>query len=117
MSTTSNRTEIVEYSRNGLDISLTISEATILIGMKRARLRVEGARVEDEDPDIHLARSFYYPDLVAPVVDSVGIDWPPDFETFIELPDDLAAQWEAAVYRLNPHWRAAPLDEAEEKKA
>lgn len=87
----------------GLDVRLSISQATVLMGMKRSRLKREGIDAADEDIDRHLLRIFTYPDLSAATVAIEGLpDF--DFEAFLLLPDSLIARWEDAVYRLNPHW-------------
>jgi len=97
-------------------ITLTVSAATVLIGMRRTRLQVEGRSAEETDPDRTLLRLYTYPDLVAATVEAQGIPWPLSFEDFLELPDRLAAQWENAVYALNPHWLPGGGETAEEKK-
>lgn len=87
----------------GLEVRLCISQATVLMGMKRSRLKREGIDAGEEDVDRHLLRIFTYPDLSAATVVIEGLsDF--DFEAFLLLPDSLIAQWEDAVYRLNPHW-------------
>lgn len=109
------RTEVVEYRENELEVRLTVSEATTLIGLRRTRLKVDQSKIEEGDPDRALLRVFTYPDLVAPVVETSGLDWPLDFESFAGLPEQLVILWEAAVYRLNPHWLPAGGDPQEKK--
>lgn len=105
------KSEVVEAG----DYKLTISEANVLIGMKRARLKVEGDRARDTDPDRLILRLLVYPDLVAPVIEHEGFaEWPISFEDFLALPEQVVIPWEDAVYRLNPHWR--PDNQTSEEK-
>lgn len=94
-----------ENEELGLDVRLSVSQATVLMGMKRSRLKREGMDVEEKDIDRHLLRIFTYPDLMAATVEADGLDL--DFESFLLWPDSLVAMWENAVYRLNPHWLPA----------
>jgi hypothetical protein len=94
------QTRLIEWG----DIRLTISEATVLIGMRRTRIRLEMEKADEPDLDRKLLGLYTYPDLVAATIQAEGLPWPPEFEAFLELPDALVAQWENAVYELNPHW-------------
>jgi hypothetical protein len=108
------RTEVVEYKDGTLDVRLTVSEATLLLGLRRTRLKVEASHGET-DLDRRILLFVTYPDLVAATIEAEGIPWPPDFEAFIALPEPLAIAWEEAVYRLNPHWLPRPADTGEKK--
>jgi hypothetical protein len=84
---------------------VTVARATVLMGMRRTRLASEGLAADETDLDRRLLRRFTYPDCIAATTQAEGIrPWPPSFETFIALPDDFCAQWEAAVYAVNPSW-------------
>lgn len=97
--------EVVEYQDENQSVTLTVSEATVLIGLKRTRLKLEQDKIEEPDPDRRLLRVITYPDLMAATVEADGFKaWPVTFDEFIELPEPLAIHWEEAVYRLNPHW-------------
>lgn len=113
-------TETLSYHDDNLgDVELTVTEATVLIGIKRTRLKAEGLEVNEEDIDRRLLRMFTYPDLMAATVEAAGIPWPLDFEDFLALPDRLVSQWERLLYQLNPHW-LPPREEDEgidQKKA
>lgn len=103
------RSEVVEYQGDGFVSHFTVSQATVLIGMARSRLRLDGERAIEPDDDRRLLRVYTYPDLCAAVTEADltgpnGLNWPPDFETFLGLPDGLVSKLEEAVYRLNPHW-------------
>lgn len=100
------RTEVVEYAGQELTAKFTVSEATVLMGMARARLRRDAERNPEKDEDRLLLRLLVYPDICAGVVASDGMAWPPTFEQFLELPDGLDARLEEVIYRLNPHWLA-----------
>lgn len=97
------------------DIKLTVSQATVLIGMKRTRLKLEAQQAEETDPDRHILRLLTFPDVISATVQAEGLEWPLDFETFLGLPDSLEGKWEEAVYDLNPHWLPG-YDETAEKK-
>lgn len=97
-------------------VRITVAPATVLIGMRRTRLQVEGRSAEESDPDRALLHLYTYPDLIAATVEAEGIPWPISFDDFLTLPDQLAAQWENAVYELNPHWLPGGGEPAEEKK-
>jgi hypothetical protein len=97
-------------------VHVVVSQATTLSGMRRTRLQIEGRDAQEEDVDRRLLRLYTYPDVIAATVEVEGLDWPLDFETFLGLPDALVAQWEQAVYDLNPHWLPRPAATPEEKK-
>ena len=106
------RTKTVEHE----GVQITVTEANVLIGVKRGRLKGEGLRAEEEDLDREIIRLYVYPDLIAATVKAEGIEWPLDFEGFLALPDGLAAKWESAVYDLNPHWLPQPLEDSKKKR-
>lgn len=97
------------------DITITVSEANVIMGTRRGVMRGEALRQEypDETAEAWLLRVITFPDLVAATVEAEGIPWPLTFEAFCELPERLVNEWSDAVYRLNPHWR--PTTEADEK--
>jgi hypothetical protein len=114
------QTKTVTYEHNGLKASVTVSEATTLIGMRRTRMQVE-ARQQEEidgqygtmDQDVRMLRRIIYPDLIAPVtaIDVNGVVTVPSFDEFVELPEAFTAQWEQAVYELNKHWLPEKRDD------
>ena len=110
------QTRVIKW---GDGIRLTVSEATVLIGMRRTRIRVEMEKADEPDLDRKLLGLYTYPDLVAATVQVEGLPWPLDFEAFLELPDALVAHWESVVYELNPHWLPGGTEpsSALEKKA
>lgn len=119
------KTEEFVYEDDYLDVTVVVSEATVLHGIKRTRLRLEGRESEGDDPDRRLLALFTYPDLLAATESVEGelhrdggepFPWPLGFETFLRLPDRFISEWEKAVYRLNPHWIAGAGD-GDEKKA
>lgn len=99
------------------DRSITVSEASALIGMRRQRLRVEGQAAGETDPDRRFLRLVQYPDVVAATVTQAGFDhWSPSFDEFIEWPERFLNEVEEAIYRLNPHWVPGyDSDEAKKK--
>ena len=95
--------EIV-YQEDEWDVHLVVTEATVLHGIVRTRLRIEGRGVEDRDLDSRLLLMYTYPDLIAATVSAEGVSWPLEFDDFLALPERLVIQWEQAVYELNAHW-------------
>lgn len=93
------------------DRTLLISEATVLIGVRRARLLGEAQQTAaaETDPDRRILR-YAFVNLISPVVDWGGRD-PVTFEEFLDLPSDVADGWLDAVYSVNPGWR--PRDDSE----
>lgn len=86
-------------------LRVVIAPATVRQGMMRTRLIAESQIAPETDPDRALLRRFSYPDCVAAATSAEGIQpWPPDFETYLTLPDEFCARWEQAVYSVNPHW-------------
>ena len=110
------RSETVEHG----ELSVTVGEATALMGMRRQLLR-EGAFEPDKqdakkrtpsytDEAQQIMRLIVYPDYVACMTASVGLPDPVTFEAFCELPDAFLTRWGIAVYQLNPHWLDLPVD-------
>lgn len=84
---------------------VTVSEATVQIGIRRQQLALDARQNPPANIDHQLLRLLVYPDLIAAVVDNHGFDhWPITFDEYLELPEQFAYEWEQAVYRLNPHW-------------
>jgi hypothetical protein len=111
-------TEQVTYHRDSLSITLEIGSATALMGMERSLLRGEADKAAGEPRAAQVLHRYLYPDLVACVVKAEGLPWPPSFEAFSQLPDELVARWERGCYAANPHWQPGYQDEeAAEKKA
>ncbi|MHB0922630.1 MAG: hypothetical protein ACYC3H_01525 [Bellilinea sp.] len=111
------RNETIEIG----DVSITVTEANAIIGMRRQLLR-EQAFVEDpkdpkkrlpahEDEATQILHLVSYPDYVSCLVKSTGLPDPLTFEAFCELPDALLGRWGLLVYTLNPHWLELPTDE------
>jgi hypothetical protein len=123
------RTKTIHYERNGLTASVTVGEATTLIGMRRTRMRYEAGQAEKAlrdanaggtpDPDESILRLVTYPDLVAPIVeiDINGEHDTPGLSQFMELPETFVMEWENAVYELNGHWLPRSREGDDEKKA
>ena len=84
---------------------LTVSEATVALGVERQRLRAVAGLDDTRPLELQLLAIATYPDCIGAVVEQAGFDtWPVSFEAFLDLPEKLVADWEAAVYDLNPHW-------------
>lgn len=107
---------------DNLDVSLTVVRVNVERGILRAML-ISQARKDhtppDPDADLiahgrYLLATQIYPSLIAATVETTGFDhWPPSFDEYLALPEELDIIWEDAVYDLNPHWTQS----ASEKKA
>lgn len=111
---------MLEITVDNTSLKVVVERATVLIGMRRARLKVEAEK--EKDIDRLLLRTYTYADIAACTKGTLTIDgrdqpWPPDFETFLNLPDELGNQLEEAVYAANPHWLPEEKGPEAEKKA
>lgn len=99
-------------------VKITVRRANGYMGMKRSLITFDAVQKNEQnaetDPVIAILRTMTYPDLISATVKTEGVPWPMSFEEFIDLPDDLIARWEEAVYVVNPHWN--PPGSADEKK-
>lgn len=117
------QSEHITYDADGVKAELDISAATVLQGMRRARLRTEAqAQKETTDVDSFILRLLSYPDICAVTTGTMGDmtishEQPLSFELFLSLPEPLMIRVEDAVYRLNPHWLPAPSPEDQKKAA
>lgn len=103
------------------DVSITVSEANAIVGMRRQLLREQAFRDDPTDPKkrvpahedeaSQILRLVTYPDYMSCLVASKGLPDPLTFEAFCELPDVLLGRWGVLVYTLNPHWLELPTDE------
>lgn len=109
--------ETVVYDDGRVKARLEVTTATVRMGMKRQRLRLDGSNwtIAQEKPDIDeaLLRQFSWPDMMGATADyQVEMDGktfsnagePLTVEVYLELPDALSIEWDAAVYRQNPTW-------------
>ena len=97
-------------------VTVIVGQATVRIGMARTRIRTRALEQKGLTEDEQILAMFTYPDILAGTLSVVGMDWPPTFEQFLELPEWLIVPWENAVYELNPHW-LPQADEPGEPKA
>lgn len=111
------KTKEIQFEQDGFKASVVVAEANVLRGTKRTRLRIDGSNSEEKDRDRQIVRLFIYPDLLAAAVtiDINGAEGDPPFDDFLNLPELLVAQWEDAVYALNPHW--LPNEDTEKKES
>lgn len=111
--------------------SITIERASAITGVRRSILVYRGSEAaKDEPEELAVLRTITYPDLIAPVTQASGLvqaanvhqdpidfsKWPIPFEDFIRLPDDMIVAWEAATYKVNPHWSPGAKTRAEEEE-
>jgi len=123
------KTRELTYEGGGLKVRLVLSEATVLMGMRRALLQGRAGAYLDtlpkEDGIDTTARTLLvrllYPDLLAVVIEAEGLSPELSVAEFLELPEQLTDAWQNLVYEeLNPHWypfRRPGEDEAAEKNA
>lgn len=112
------------------EYELVLAAATGEIGVYRTILRqnavdeeaVEDASHPELEKDLKRAsvvvlHTLMYPAMVAAAVEHKGFDhWPPTFEEFRNLPEELIAEWEVVTFRLNDHWRPQPVEKAVARK-
>ncbi len=114
---------------DGAAVRLVLQAATVLSGMRRAIL---AERVSEQLAKIDMEKQigavatllvgrFTYPDLIAAVVESEGMDVDSlSLDEFLNLPQEFVDNWLVAVYDLCPHWSpkqaAATVDAAEAEK-
>lgn len=84
------------------EVVITVAQATLEMGLRRAQLRREEPATVDRGRRIW--QELTWPDLAAATVAVKGLAWPLDDDQVWALDDDLLSEWEATVYRLNPHW-------------
>jgi hypothetical protein len=110
----------LDISAENISLHIKVEHSTVLIGMRRARLKVDAEK--ETDIDRKLVRMYTYSDMAACtsgtlIVDGKDKPWPPDFDTFLSLPERLISPVEEAVYKLNPHWLPDEEGTEAEKKA
>lgn len=97
----------------GEPVRLTLQEASVLTGMKRAilaeraRAQVQEVRLGDGVGDVAvlLLANYTYPDLLAATVAAEGLDVATmTLADFLALPQELVDAWLVGVYALCPHW-------------
>ncbi len=113
----------IAYSDNRVTAEIEVQTATVLIGIRHTRMHQEASEAAKNETDVDriIARTVLYPALISASTGNITVDgktlpWPPDFETFVRLPESLEAQWESEVFRLNPHWLPQPKGKEAEKK-
>lgn len=99
----------ITIERDGIKLVVS-GPATVRQGMTRARLKYDAQQAKETDFDRAILRSMVYPDLVASTIEATGIEWPISFDAYLELPEALGVEWEAAVYKLNPTWLPKPAE-------
>ncbi len=109
------KTKEIDFDNGEVVARVVVSEANVLQGMKRSRLKFEAGEIAD--PDMRILRLLVYPELIAAArsVTINGIEAAPSFDDFVQLPEAFVKQWEDAAFECNPHW--LPPDEDDEKKA
>ena len=110
-------TRVVEYGDGPDRVRIVVARANVRRGMIRTRLKAEAQQAGETDPDLLILRWITYPDLTASAIEVDGLEWPMSFDQFLDLPEPLCIDWEAAAYDLNPHWIPTPPDEADVKNA
>lgn len=113
--------EIVQFDDGKVQAEVRVHRATLLDGVRRARLIETGKAADEKDIDRWLLRVMIYPDMASSSEGWYTVPgsadqkvWPPPFEDLACLPDDLGIAVQAAVYRVNPHWM--PAESGKDKK-
>lgn len=91
--------------------SVTVREATVLDGMRRELLRMEGVKANEEEEALSILRIVTYPDYTCCLEKSEGLAKQMTFEEFCKLPQSFADKWGRVVYQKNPHFVAMEPDE------
>lgn len=94
--------------KDGRAVTLVLESASILTGMRRARLLLESQQNGEQQIDLILLR-FLYADVASAmslfrIGDDQELPLPISFETFLCLSDVTGSECEKAIYRVNPHW-------------
>lgn len=111
------KTQTIEFDNGAVKARIVVSEASVLQGVKRTRLKYEAGDIDKiTDPDLKLVRLLIYPELLAAArsIEIDGVLGDPSFDDFCQLPEPLAKQWEDAAFTLNPHWLPGEADEKKE---
>lgn len=121
----------VVYKDDNYDVGITVRQATVLDGMRRAILEIEAATeslnlVEERYAGyLRFMTSEVYPSCMASIEEIENgedakkkLSKDMSFSEFADLPDALFQQWQKVVYELNPHWvyRRPETPEGEEKE-
>jgi hypothetical protein len=110
----------IEYSDENVTAEIEVVRATVRMGLERTRMISSIEDDPDADAMFLFTRKISYPSLViaSPTgtvkVGGSTLTWPPTFDQFFDLPEELANRWFEAVQKLNPHWFQLP--EIDEKK-
>lgn len=113
-------------------IKVTVQKATYKMGIMRSAIMANQGQIVDEmkiSSDHPFAeatemalRLTTYPALIAGTVETEGFEnWPLTYDQVAQLPEQWGADWEKAVFELNPHWipeiRDVELKKKETKSA
>lgn len=120
--------ETIHFNFNDKEVTLTLTEASGRVSVKRQILQAQGEAVNqaamdqggEREPEIEYMRSVMYPDLISAVVHGEGLDLPKHPGEFAQLMEQLPAEaailWNNTVYQLNPLWNESKGPEAEKKE-
>jgi hypothetical protein len=110
-----------EYDLDGDKVVITSTRASARVGVARYQMMMAGeARNEtEEDEALKPLRLITYPDCAScSTVTKNGEPWKVDFDTFVEMPEDLVNLWLGQCHVVNPQWFSGPeVGTTEEKKA
>ena len=121
----------VVYEDDNYDVEITVRQATVLDGMRRAILEIEASAeslvvVEEKHAGyLRFMISEVYPSCMASIESIENgedakkkLSKEMSFDEFASLPDALFQQWQKVVYELNLHWvyRRPETKQGEEKE-
>jgi hypothetical protein len=119
------KTKVVCFDYKDKPATLTLSESSGRMGVKRGFFSIQGNEAnridleKGEVPiDLIFMRRTMYPDMIGAVIATENFDLPKTPDEFVglleEMPEPTVSEWNADVYELNPHWRET--DDTEEAK-
>lgn len=112
------KTKSMTYDLDGTIIKITARRATARLGVQRFQMMYNANKANESETDeaLKVLRVVAYPDAVCGTESVEGMEWPMEFEKFIDLPEDLTNKWSVLVHSINPQWRNQEVGEDAEKK-
>jgi len=104
----------IKYEDERVAAEIEVERATVGMMLARMRMMTEAEDMEFPDPHTEIMRAVQYSGLVAStptgklVIDGAEAAWPPDWDSFLNLPVEFVDRWYAAAEQTNPHWFTLP---------
>ncbi len=107
----------IHLDLDGTSVALTVVRATARIAAQRGYLLRTISEKIDKDPDfpehLKLLNAVVYPMVISATSKVEGMNWPMEFEEFLDLPEEFTDDWLDAIYKCNPHW--SPLNNTKDQ--